>query len=381
MGIGMTGPTLPTLPTSPTGGATSPTNGSTMPTYGATVPTGVTSTAPPVPGPTNAVDAFFEALRELTVEASVSIDEANEAITLFSVVSLLLGGSSTRQVGDQTKDDVLGVLTLYYGLQDNSLPAAITLNTRNLWNDGKVNVRVNGKVEERFVRDELQNLRDDLDKLGADVKFLHKEAKRQFNLGLSNEAPPNTEFPRLFSRYVNILADPLLSIDIRAERDSRFSDKEKVGRALDLLMELKGVILQLVRSLSKYGTIATSRANLNWADYEGRALRLLQSVGNTRFTNDIDDSTPIAVLADLTGKNRDTVVAPYIVLARNGGTLLRAARDIYLIARDNKTLETNVPDELLQLFQSGSRENWRTEIMRREAQLIQRYPLPNWGTT
>jgi hypothetical protein len=344
------GPAGPLTPTTMLYSGTGPT-GTTPPT-----PTGTTGTSPEV-------DAFYQSLNSLSVEAPISEIEANEAITLFSVVNLLLGSMSRRRVGNEDKVDVLGVLTLFYGLQDKSLTSKIVVDSKKLWNE---------------TQNELQSLRDELDRLGADVMFLDREAKRQFNIGLNNEVAGNVEFPRLFKRYVDIANDPLLSLNIKKEDQNQFSDKEKVGKAYDLLQELKGVVLQLVRSLSKYGTVATSRANDEWANFERRALAILTKVADARLTDDIDDKNIIAVLADLIDKPRDTVIAPYVVLARNGGRLLRLAMVVYQQTKDR--LDDVDQQHLVDLFQAGDdSKTFFTAQMRAEAAVIKRYPLANWG--
>ena len=107
---------------------------------------------------------------------------------------MLLAGKGERVVGSERKVDVLGVLTLYYGLQDRSLITKLVVNSQALFAQ---------------VDTELKDLRDELDKLGSDAIVLEREAKRQFNLGRNNEVAGNTEFPRLFKRYVEIANDPL----------------------------------------------------------------------------------------------------------------------------------------------------------------------------
>jgi hypothetical protein len=337
--------------------------GPTTPTTTGSSYTGTGATSPSLPGQSPEVKALFDALDKMSVEAPIEPIEANEAIALFSVVNLLLGSMSRRRVGNEDKVDVLGMLTLYYGLQDKTLTSRIIVNSKQLWNDTEF---------------ELKQLRDDLDTLGADVMFLDKEAKRQFNLGLNTEVAGNTEFPRLFRRYVDIANDPLLSLDIRLEEGNSFSDKEKVAKAYDMLQELKGVLLQLVRSLSKYGTVATSRANTDWSSFERRALDILSKVSEARLSDDIDDKNQIAVLADLTNKSRDTVVAPYVVLARNGRHLLEMAMEAYFKSKDQ--LDDVGRQHLLDLFQAqNSSTPFLTTRMRTEAALIKRYPLANWA--
>jgi len=79
-----------------------------------TYPTGPTGSTRPG-GYSSDIEDFFTALDGLSVEAPISEVEAREAITLFSVSNLLLASMSRRQVGNEDKTDVLGILTLYYG--------------------------------------------------------------------------------------------------------------------------------------------------------------------------------------------------------------------------------------------------------------------------
>src|SRR6267154_270298 len=65
----------------------------------------------------------------LSIEGPISECEALQAITLFSVVNLLLGGTSQQKVGGETKSDVLGMLTLYYSLQDKTLTPKIVVRS------------------------------------------------------------------------------------------------------------------------------------------------------------------------------------------------------------------------------------------------------------
>jgi len=323
------------------------------------------------------VQNFFATLEsaDFSLESKISEDEANEAITLFSVANILLGGSSQRKVGNEEKSDVLGALTLFYGLQDKSLTSKIVLNTEAL-----LSRNTQKELGKPSVLTALKELRDQLDLLGEDAVVIAREARRQFNLGRNNDVTGNVEFPKLFARYVDAAADPLLTLDLRKERDSnQLADKEKIGRGYDLLRELKGVILQIVRSLSKGGTIATRQANLDWAEFENQALKVLDLIATERVSDDLDDKNPWSVLADLTGKSRDGVIAPYVALARNGGRLLLLAMDAYLREKD-AFLDKFDDDHLSDLFQSGGdSKNFLTTLMRAEATVIKRYPLANWA--
>jgi hypothetical protein len=315
-------PTGPATPTPSGGGATPATTGPTLPGSG-----------DPVGGP---VANFFRQL-----------DDPE-----FSIIA-------KRMVGTQRKIDVLGVLTLYYGLQDRTLN--IPVDSKKLFGD---------------VDEELKKLRDMLDILGNDVEVLEREAKRQFNLGRNTDVAGNTEFPRLFKRYIDIANDPLLFLDIRKESGNDFSDKEKVARAFDLLRELKDVVVNLVRSLSKYGTIATTRLNNEWTDYLGRSMAVLVKVAADRLAeDDSDEKRPLAVLATLTGKNLDTQIAPYVALAREGGNLLDLALEAYRATKEQ--LENYDEQHLIDLFQAQNTQ-FLTTRMRASAAILRAFPLMNW---
>ncbi len=302
-----------------------------------------------------------------SIEAPISIEEANQAVSLFSVVTIMLAGLSRRRVGAEEKIDMLGVLHLYYGLQEDSLRNRLTFgNPTRLWSD---------------LEKELKDLAKELEQLQSDLDFLNLEAMRLFLLGFSNNVLGNVQFPVLFKRYVEIGSDPLLSFDIKkADEPNSFVDKAKIAQADDLLKELKNVILQVVRSLSKYGTAATKRVNEDWAKFEGRALEVLHKVAQERVTPDKDEENIWSVLADLINKNRETEIAPYVVLARHGGKLLKYAMEIYTEEFDQNQLDNFSRDHLRDLFQNAqdSKGFW-TERIRSEAAVIKRYPLANWG--
>ena len=364
-GVTSGGVTFP-VSAQPTGPATTQSTGS-----GSAQPT---SSPAPGTGEISAVDSFLALLRgdDLNIEAPVNDADVVSAIALFSISAVLLAGLGKRRVGNEDKIDALGMLTLYYGLQDKSLVNQISVNSQKLWNSEVVGDTV-------LVQDELKKLRDLLDTFGQDVVFLTREARRQFNLGVTNEVAANVTFPQLIKRYVDVASDPLLTMDLRQEEQpGSFTSKDRIAAAFDLLSDLKALLLQIVRSLSKYGTIAVESSSREWATFEKRALRVLDSVGRQRFTQDDDEKRVLSVLADLTGKNFDTVIAPYFTLARNGGRLLALAYDTYLASRGE--LDNFEREHLLDLFQpQGNVHAFRTTQMRKEALVMKRYPLASWN--
>src|SRR6476620_9928601 len=98
------------------------------------VPTGATGPTPPVPA--DPVAAFFAELdsANFSIVAPISEPEAEQAITLFSVVNMLLAGKGEQLVGSERKVDVLGMLTLYYGLQQkDTLLKKIQVKSKTLF--------------------------------------------------------------------------------------------------------------------------------------------------------------------------------------------------------------------------------------------------------
>lgn len=371
-----TGPPMPTGPSTPPVGPSGP-SGPAQPTEppsgsqptGPAGPTGPTFTGPTGPsgpaGTLDDVDAFLRLLNgpDFGIDAPISDAEVIAGIVTFSLVGMLIAGKGRRRVGDEDRVDVLGVLTLYYGLQEKALPAGLAVDSLKLW----------GGVE-----DDLLQLRNDLDRLGADVVFLEREGKRQFNLGSVNDVTPNLQFPVWFKRYVQIAADPLLTLDLRGELNNPHTDHERAGRAIDLLVELKGLILRLVRSLSKHATVAATTSNAQWSAYAARALDVLVKTAEARFTDDIDDRHAYAVLADLTGRNRDRQIAPYIVLSRDGRQLLELAYEAYRASLSS--LDDYEQEHLIDLFQrAGPTAGYLTTRMREKATVVRRYPVPAWG--
>src|SRR5438046_1747564 len=71
----------------------------------------------------------------------------------------------------------------------------------------------------------------------------------------------NVDFPTLFQQYVDMASNPLLALDLSVEETSPFADKAQVARAYDLLSELKDLTVEIVRTLSRNGTVATNQIN------------------------------------------------------------------------------------------------------------------------
>ena len=309
-------------------------------------------------------------LKELTTEEKHSIEpridatEAKQAIGLFSIANILMAGKGEFQVRNEHKTDVLGILNLFYGLQDKSLVNRITVgNSELLWN-----------LMEGL---ELSKLAKNVDSLQSDIDFILKEAKRQFNLGTNNNVPANTRFPVIFKRYVELGSDSLISINLKKADETEFFDKDKLEKAYDVLKDLKEVIIEIVRSLSKYGTSATERVNREWGPFQENALEVLAVVARHRVSEDQDEQNTWSIVADLTNQNRDQII-PYVALGLHGATLLNIALENY--QDPNFQLEDFSSQKLVEFFQpeGDPKDFWTTKI-RTAARFVKRYPLPNWG--
>lgn len=324
------------------------------------------------------IDDFMGRLDDnrFSIEAPISMLEASEAVTLFSVVNLWLAGME-RVATNGTPQDALGIIKLYNGLQNGALTDRRGSNGSN-GSNGKFQFRDDKLLLDRIEGD-VNTLRNTLiSDLLPDMTGIAQNAKAFFNLGADNTVYANSQFPAFFNRYVDIGNDPLLAIDIRKEEVNNFFDKSKLEETYSLLRELKGLLLQLVRSLSRSGTAGTRVRNRKWASFEVRAMEVFATLAQERNDQDEDARTPWAVLADLTNKDSVTEVAPYVVLARHGGKLLDYALSIY--TQTQNELEAFDNDHLRDLFQpqGNANEYWTTKI-RREANVIKRYRLPRWG--
>jgi hypothetical protein len=324
----------------------------------------------PVGSPVDVIDIVDVPLPDLIMtapydlEAEVSLEEADQAIQLFRVVTLMLAGQGTYNLDNSEKTDILGILTLYYGLQDKSLSNRLVLQQPSaLWSE------IGGR---------LKTLADDLLALQGDVSFLRSEARRQFFLGRSNGAVGNAQFPTLFTRYVALGSDPLLALNLEIEEGREFADRAQIEEAYDLLRSLKSTILQTVRSLSKYGTAGTSRVNEDWSQFEAEALKVLYRVAQARVSDDLDNLTTWATLGELVPEESRANIIPYAALARHGSRLLVIAMEIY--ERSKGSLDDYDSTHLRELFQPNIAgvENYTARI-RREAGLINQHPLSQWG--
>jgi hypothetical protein len=293
-----------------------------------------------------------------SIESRVSVERAREGATLFSVVTLMFAGADEAT-------DVLGMMRLHDGVQDGAFLDRMKVpRAAPFW------VPLTARVTE-LVRV--------LSQRRSEVGTLATEARRRFNLGPALGVVADVEFPRLFARYARIGADPLLSLDLHAEAAAGAgADRAQLAHADELLAELKDVILQIVRSLSRYGAAGLHQLNADWAAFETQAMEVLSTLAQHRIDpHNLDSASQWAVLADITGADRTAAIAPYVALARHGRRMLDVAIDVYVRVADD--LERFDPAHLRGLFQAGDEpDGFITALIAREATTILRNPLPGW---
>jgi hypothetical protein len=299
-----------------------------------------------------------------SIESRINEDEVVQAISLFSVANTMLAGLGTFRKGEMETIDVLGISTLFYGLQDGSLRQKIVVKNPVLfW---------------RQIEGDLKSLSQKLNDYQSDVQFLLQEARRQFALGWnsSTNGGVNYQFPQFLKRYIEIANQPLLSLNIREQEKDPLVDPVRISEFYGLLRDLKSIILQIIRSLSKYGTAATKRSNEDWSEFETKANEILATIAQFRIMPDQGRRNHWSVLADLTNKNRETEIVPHIVLARQGGRLLQFAKSIY---QSDREIDRFDDAHLRDIFQPGvDAANFWTERIRGEAAVLKQYPLRSW---
>jgi hypothetical protein len=297
------------------------------------------------------------------IETPVSMLEAGYATAFFRVANVILAGLTENGTGPDL-----------FGSQRVAL-AANALGIQETHDDWRLTLQ-DAEALKNLVRDLIGS---------QSLQRLKREAKRQFNLGLENSVTANTRFPVLFRRLVDIATDPILTIDIAyQEANNPNIDRTKIGQADALLRELKDVVMQLVRSLSKEGQAQTRFDTERWVPVAEVAMRMALRLMPLRNTGDADDRNPWAVISVLTNKNRDTDVTPFIVLGRYGGRLLELALTIYQEITRRNALTSFDTGVLRDLFQDARVRNTNprmffTDQLREQAAYIKAYPVPNWG--
>ncbi len=297
------------------------------------------------------------------IETPVSMLEAGYAASFFRVANVILAGLTENGVGP----DLFG--------SQRVATAANELGIQETAPEWQQTIR-DAETLKALVRDLI----------GAQsLVRLKREAKRQFNLGLENSVTANTRFPVLFRRLVDIASDPILTMDIAdQDRNNQNLDKTKIGQADALLRELKDIVVQIVRSLSKEGQAQTRLDTESWVPVADVAMGMALRLSPVRNTGDADDRNPWAVISVLTNKRRDTDVTPFIVLGRHGGRLLELALAIYQEMNRRNALTSFDTGVLRELFQDSRVRNaaprtFFTDQLREQAAYIKAYPVPNWG--
>ena len=176
------------------------------------------------------------------------------------------------------------------------------------------------------------------------------EARREFNLGTASAPSANTEFKDLYSEFVKLAADDLMGIDPEQLVGKVVFDAKEREQILNFLKKSKRALIKVVQNMSVAGTLGTRPLLNKWSEILRDSLLVLNDVAaNNIASDDADDHHVWSLLAALTGKQRSWVKS-YVVHARDGGTLLEYAIQIYQVIQDGDNLENETDDYLRSLF-------------------------------
>ena len=176
------------------------------------------------------------------------------------------------------------------------------------------------------------------------------EARREFNLGTAAANSANTEFKALYSDFVNLAADDMMGIDPSTLAGKVVFDAKEREQILNFLKRLKRSVIKVAQNMSVSGTVGTRPLLNKWSEILKDSLEVLNDVAlNNIASDDADDRNVWTLLAALTGLPRSTVKA-YVVHAKDGGTLLEYAVQIYKVIQDGGKLEDETDEYLRDLF-------------------------------
>lgn len=325
--------------------------------------------------------ALMNSTSRFAMDRPVNYEDVTDAILLFHVASLTLTGQTVMRVGGEDLTDVLGVLSLHYGLQNH------TLSTRGIFAEETsiLEALQQPNPHKNDVRP-LSELAAYLETNQAWLRMLTREARRQFHLdsplhfganhsltgfpgvgGTGNEG--NTDFPVLFRRLVEACRTPLVTENLRNLTEYQRTE------AIRELRNLRELIVQIVTSLSKTGTRATSQLTADWDNFSADALLALETVTPMRNSPDEDERTEWAVLAAVTGRSLASDICPYYTLAFHGATLLEQCMVLHKRIASHPAPLTD--SELIDIFQPDD-ERPLTDLLQLHADALAAAPVLAW---
>jgi hypothetical protein len=177
-----------------------------------------------------------------------------------------------------------------------------------------------------------------------------RETRREFDLGTSAAPSVNSDFKTLYREFVNLAADDLMGVDPNTLDGKVVFDAKEKEQVINFLKKLKRSIIRLTQNMSVAGSLGTQTLVKKWSEILKDSLEVLHDVatGNVA-SDDADDKNVWSVLAALNNMPRSTVKA-YVVHAKDGGTLLDYAVQIYQVIQDGNNLENEADNYLRDLF-------------------------------
>ena len=320
---------------------------------------------------------------DFDIETPISDAEALSAARLFRVVAMLMAGRSSQSTnGQENTTDLFGILKLksrWKEVQKEFVQADDVLN-------GRIEAT---KPNSPTILTEINRLAAELNVSQA-PKDLLLWGRQNFNLG-DPSAVGNVRFPGIFNRLLELLNDPLASLDIADEKGKDRTGIDDINRAYDVLREIKGLVLKLVRSLAHHGSESYLTAVAEMEDfflqekegYRTGALMVLNALGKMRNAED-DQKNAWSVLSLLTERPREPDIISFVALGRRGGNILDGSVALYVSMQGATKLDAESDEDMVEIFQPAGakdkRKDWFVLKMRPDAALLKRYPvsLPEW---
>ena len=153
--------------------------------------------------------------------------------------------------------------------------------------------------------------------------------RKQFNQGLESAEDINRDFPTIYRRLVNLVADDLMGVTPEQLEGKVVFDATQRERLFNHLRQVKASIIEVTQSLSFAGSLGTIGLVKKWSSILRDSLDIIGKVGDGFVASDnVDDKHWASVLSALVSRpvaeNR-----PYLVHAREGGQLLSDVIQVY----------------------------------------------------
>jgi hypothetical protein len=265
-------------------------------------------------------DLLYETIKTKEIEATVSIDEAKQLRRLYTVGNYLLG----------------------------KLPQSIRILKDDLGNNGRITSILYDDVleEEHDAINEViedmanKNKNDDLS-----MERVLSDLREQCDLGTSAVEEVNVEFKSIFKEFVSLCTEEMLAItpeDVDANK--LYFDAKKKEERNKFLKKLISVIIKLTRNMSVAGGMGTKERVNGWAGIINNAVKILFETGKKVHSHNQDERHGFSLLAKL-NEVQKSEIKPYLVHAKEGGSMLKYTIDIYVQLEKDRLKDEKVEDD------------------------------------